>query len=195
MPFTSNPPSRPKSGRGVLARYVGAAAALGLLTASGFLLGSVPLGSILLGSTAFAQNIDEGKSAPQFQQKLLQMSDEPFFQLRLGEPMVCRQVQKLQHIRSGETHAEIHYPLGIEFPSARRERAIRYPVGSEPLRGDRSRRGRTHGSFSSSPRNALSHSTASAGGIVSPSAARHSPLAPCRLVLLQLCANRLTSTR
>ena len=65
MPFTSNSPSRPKSGRGVLARYVGAAAALGLLTASGFLLGSVPLGSILLGSTAFAQNIDEGKSAPQ----------------------------------------------------------------------------------------------------------------------------------
>ena len=60
MPFTSNLPTRPKPGRGVLARHIVAVAALGLLTASGFLLGP-----ILLGSAAFAQNIDEGKSAPQ----------------------------------------------------------------------------------------------------------------------------------
>jgi hypothetical protein len=60
MPFTSNLPTRSKPGRGALVRCIGAAGALGLLTASGFLLGPT-----LLGSVAFAQNIDEGKSASQ----------------------------------------------------------------------------------------------------------------------------------
>jgi hypothetical protein len=60
MPLTSDLLTRPKSGCGVLVRCIGAAGALGLVAASGFLLGST-----LLGSVAFAQNIDEGKSAPQ----------------------------------------------------------------------------------------------------------------------------------
>lgn len=58
MPFTSNLLTRPKPGRGMLVRSIGAAGALGLLTASGFWLGpTLPV--------AFAQNIDEGKSASQ----------------------------------------------------------------------------------------------------------------------------------
>jgi len=60
MPLTSDLLTRPKRGRGVLVRYIGAAGALGLVAASGFLLGPT-----LLASVAFAQNIDEGKSAPQ----------------------------------------------------------------------------------------------------------------------------------
>ena len=55
MPFTSDLSNRPGFGRGSLVRSLGAAGALGLLAASAFLLGSF----------ALAQNIDEGKSAPQ----------------------------------------------------------------------------------------------------------------------------------
>jgi mono/diheme cytochrome c family protein len=58
--MTSSFLNRPAFGRGRLARNWSAAVALGLLTGAGFWLGP-----ILLGSVAFAQNIDEGKNAPQ----------------------------------------------------------------------------------------------------------------------------------
>lgn len=54
MPFTSDLLTQRKLGRGVLARYLCVAGALGLLGAG-----------LLLGRTALAQNIDEGKSAQQ----------------------------------------------------------------------------------------------------------------------------------
>jgi hypothetical protein len=60
MPSISNFLNRPAFGRGLFARHIVAGSALGLLAASGFLFGP-----ILFGSPALAQNIDEGKSAPQ----------------------------------------------------------------------------------------------------------------------------------
>jgi hypothetical protein len=54
MPLISNSLPRSAPGRGLLGRCLGAAGALGLLIGAGLLLGP-----------AFAQNIDEGKSAPQ----------------------------------------------------------------------------------------------------------------------------------
>jgi len=65
MPFTSDLLNRPRCGRRPHVRSFGAAGALGLLIGAGFLLGPILSGSFLLGSAAFAQNIDEGKSAQQ----------------------------------------------------------------------------------------------------------------------------------